>query len=783
MAEQLTTVLTVKINGTERIIKSFDDAEKAAAELNAEIAKTSKGTREYVRLNQELDKVELGFKKAEKTGGKSTSVIGRGLSGISSGASSAAKGAAGLAKGLGAVGLAVNGILAIFNIVKSLATALINTAAVGDRVEQIFGGLANVATELTNRLALLVSGKFGEAFDDLGGAISRANKQGQVLTKATQELEDAQRSLRVEEAKSGEQVTRLLIQARDRTRTDAERIALLQEAGKVESRLQGQRVLLAERELRLTGAKALAAKGDKEATERQQEAEAKYYQVLADGVRLQETIEARTNAIREQQAADAAAAAQKRREALLKQLDEELAAFNARQDFNLALLEGQETTAAKLARIDIGLAKERERIRNDELKGIEANVNDVARIELTAARARQEVAVGAIRAIQTAEQQLSDFRSGQAKEAAQQEAEDLTLPIEQRIAALLRLQEIEVGLIEERRAAALSEAGLTRAQIDLINEQADAALTAATGTIDATEERLENLKGGLIARIFGIGDEAQIEQTKQALQQLAEFGGQLLSDLGAGIFEAQAARQEAQAAAFAEQVAAAEQASNDAASRTTELQNNLVNADISQRSRIIRLIKEQQQAQARADGEAAQARTREGQAKTKAVKAQRTADSVQALINAALGITQVFASTPPPASFILAAITAATTAAQVVAINSAPLPTFADGGFTGPGRGPIDGTGHRVAGITHANEYVVPQRVMRLPQATGAVNYLEGLRGFADGGFTSPQQAAPTSAPAIPQPAVMQTVQVELVLTEVATGLQRVALADRRARL
>ncbi len=43
---------------------------------------------------------------------------------------------------------------------------------------------------------------------------------------------------------------------------------------------------------------------------------------------------------------------------------------------------------------------------------------------------------------------------------------------------------------------------------------------------------------------------------------------------------------------------------------------------------------------------------------------------VQALINAALAITQVFATTPPPASFLLAAITAVSTAAQIAVIDS-----------------------------------------------------------------------------------------------------------------
>ncbi|MBQ6870063.1 MAG: hypothetical protein IJO90_06015 [Alistipes sp.] len=64
--------------------------------------------------------------------------------------------------------------------------------------------------------------------------------------------------------------------------------------------------------------------------------------------------------------------------------------------------------------------------------------------------------------------------------------------------------------------------------------------------------------------------------------------------------------------------------------------------------------------------EAAEARREE--AKKEAFEKDKRLSIISALINGAVAITKVFGSTPPPASFILASLTAATTAAQVATI-------------------------------------------------------------------------------------------------------------------
>lgn len=64
---------------------------------------------------------------------------------------------------------------------------------------------------------------------------------------------------------------------------------------------------------------------------------------------------------------------------------------------------------------------------------------------------------------------------------------------------------------------------------------------------------------------------------------------------------------------------------------------------------------------------------------------------------------------------------------------------FAGGGYTGPGIGAPDETGHRPAGVVHANEYVVPAWLTQRADTAPVVAWLESrrLRGYADGGFVT----------------------------------------------
>lgn len=151
-------------------------------------------------------------------------------------------------------------------------------------------------------------------------------------------------------------------------------------------------------------------------------------------------------------------------------------------------------------------------------------------------------------------------------------------------------------------------------------------------------------------------------------------------------------------------------------------------------------------------------------------KREKAAAIANALINGALAITNIFATVPKfdfgVSTFILAGISAATTAAQVALISGQ---KFAKGGFTGSG-GRTDETGHRVAGVVHNDEWVAPKWLVESPQFGGVIGELERVRqrGFAEGGYTTPNFQALNASPADTSNAIVVQALREFQATNVS---------------
>lgn len=125
-----------------------------------------------------------------------------------------------------------------------------------------------------------------------------------------------------------------------------------------------------------------------------------------------------------------------------------------------------------------------------------------------------------------------------------------------------------------------------------------------------------------------------------------------------------------------------------------------------------------------------------------AFERQKKLQAAQIGINAASAAISILALSPDPLKpvgpLVLTQLAAlgVSTAAQLAILGQQ---TFADGGFTGSG-GKKDSTGHKVAGVVHANEYVAPEwMVNSMPSLFSDLENMR-LRPFADGGFTSPRQ-------------------------------------------
>lgn len=134
----------------------------------------------------------------------------------------------------------------------------------------------------------------------------------------------------------------------------------------------------------------------------------------------------------------------------------------------------------------------------------------------------------------------------------------------------------------------------------------------------------------------------------------------------------------------------------------------------------------------------------------------------KAVASGAVAALRAFADLGPIAGGVMAALIAATTAAEVAVIvaqrNAIKSQTsggsstitgtgdtvgFSEGGYTG------DGQRLEVAGVVHRGEYVVPQPVLRDPSVAAMVASIEtkrrahstknALPGYAEGGYTAPE--------------------------------------------
>lgn len=129
----------------------------------------------------------------------------------------------------------------------------------------------------------------------------------------------------------------------------------------------------------------------------------------------------------------------------------------------------------------------------------------------------------------------------------------------------------------------------------------------------------------------------------------------------------------------------------------------------------------------------------------KQAKRERTGALFSIASNTALGIMKAVAAFPLTKGMPWAGIIAAMGAMQAGMVLASPLPDkgYKDGGFT-KSLGYKDHTGHDVAGVVHADEYVVPKFVMNSsdPAVPVVLQYLEHKRKeklgyFNQGGSTS----------------------------------------------
>jgi hypothetical protein len=161
------------------------------------------------------------------------------------------------------IGAILAALVAVFMLLK---TAISSNNQILDKFENVTNAIGVVLNVLIKRVALLgealiafATGDFAgainktaEAFTGLGDAIANSLKQGQLYLDLSRELEDAQRSLRIETSKQENEIKRLVVASKNRNLSLAESEAMLRRALALEEQLVAKRADNAFKDLVLT---------------------------------------------------------------------------------------------------------------------------------------------------------------------------------------------------------------------------------------------------------------------------------------------------------------------------------------------------------------------------------------------------------------------------------------------------------------------------------------------------------------------------------------------------
>lgn len=189
-----------------------------------------------------------GFIQRSQEAGGAGNLVKNSFTGIKDGVIGATKASLGfIATPLGAV------IAAIALVLVGLVNIFRTFTPIVDKAEQVTAAIGATFNVVKNSVIALVTGakSLTEVFSGLGSAMSNAAEDAASLTKAQQDLDDALAQQEVTSAKTRAEINRLNIQAKDRTKTEEERLALLEKASKLEEQDFQERKKNSDEQLRI----------------------------------------------------------------------------------------------------------------------------------------------------------------------------------------------------------------------------------------------------------------------------------------------------------------------------------------------------------------------------------------------------------------------------------------------------------------------------------------------------------------------------------------------------
>lgn len=230
--------------------------------------------------------------------------------------------------------LKASAIGVVITLITGLIAAFTKFQPFVDKAEQAFGSLNAILDVFVGRLinvgkgiVTFLSGNFSEgineirgAFDGMGKAMTEAAAAGAELVKMQQELDDINRENIISNSELSKQIDQLLLQAKNRTLSERERIKLLDEAAKKEKQMFENTRTAALLELKIAQDKFDQALKNQTLDDAIEDARAnaiaKVNQLESESVNLQEKIQNRRDALIE-------AETQKRQKALEERIKQE----------------------------------------------------------------------------------------------------------------------------------------------------------------------------------------------------------------------------------------------------------------------------------------------------------------------------------------------------------------------------------------------------------------------------------------------------------------------------
>ncbi len=221
----------------------------------------------------------------------------------------------------------------------------------------------------------------------------------------------------------------------------------------------------------------------------------------------------------------------------------------------------------------------------------------------------------------------------------------------------------------------------------------------------------------------------------------------------------------------------------EAQQQQADLRDRLASADLAQRGAILAAIQREAEAERKAAQAAQAAEVQKQRLEDQARRRQKNTQRLQVLAQGAQAALAAFGPPPvgagPLGGTALLPLVGIQTALALAAVEAQ---SFAKGGPTGPGYGRPDGSGLRVAGVVHGDEYVANPAQYRNPANAMIFSALEHqrIRGYAEGGPTPAFSTAP-SAPSVPALDV-DALAAAIARTPIVVSVEDVALGlGRRA--